>query len=126
MYLDTDIILALIKKDDWLKKYINFLKIDSPKTSSISIIEARLVLLRESSRIDAISVYSKIKKLNIEIIPIDEKTIQKSQELLEKYSSLGIFDSIHAASSIVNNEFLLSSDNIFNEIREIKHINPRY
>lgn len=125
MYLDTDIILALIKKEDWLKKYVSGLDLKEAKTSTFTIIEARIVLEREYSREEANSALKKIKDFKIEIVSVDEKTLLKSQELIEKYHTLGIFDSIHVASAIVNKEKLVSTDNIFSEISEIIQINPR-
>lgn len=125
MYLDTDIILALIKEDDWLKKYVNISKLKSAKTSVITIIEARIVLEREYSRNEAIKVLSKLKKFNMQILPIDDKIIEKSQELLEKYPRLNIFDSIHVACAIINNEIIISTDTIFSSINELKSKDPR-
>lgn len=125
MYLDTDIILAIIKKEDWLKKYVSFKKIKSPKTSVLNVLEARLVLVREYSRKDAIDAFKKIKEKRIQILEIDEKIIKKSQELMEKYSSLNMFDAVHAASAIINNEVLLSTDSVFDLIQEVNKADPR-
>ncbi|MBS3081075.1 hypothetical protein J4221_06395 [Candidatus Pacearchaeota archaeon] len=61
MYLDTDIVLALIKEDDWLKDYVKLSEFKPAKTSAITIIEVRLVLLREYSRKKALESLSKIK-----------------------------------------------------------------
>lgn len=125
MYLDTDIILALIKKEDWLKKYVKISELKQAKTSALTIIEARIVLQREYSREEALKVLSKIKNFNIEIIPINKEIIEKSQELIEKYEKLNSFDSIHAACTIINQEILISTDSIFTTIEEVEHKDPR-
>ncbi len=125
MYLDTDILLALIKQEDWLKKYVVLSDLKNPKTSALNIIEARIVLNREYSREHAINVLSKVYKLKIKIIEIDEKIIKKSQELIERYANLNMFDAIHAATSIINNEVIIGTDNVFDKIIEVKKIDPR-
>lgn len=125
MYLDTDIILALIKKEDWLKKYINIKKIKSPKTSVLNVLETRLILLREYSRKDAIDALNKIRNNKIKILEVNERIIEKSQKLIEKYPSLNMFDAIHAASAIINSEKLLSTDSVFDVIEEVNKIDPR-
>jgi len=125
MYLDTDIILALIKKEDWLKEHVRLSHFMPAKTSVIAVIEARIVLLREYSREKALETLSKIKKLKIEIVPLNVKILEQSQILLEKYSRLGIFDSIHIATAIVYGEKLVSTDKVFYEIEELENIDPR-
>lgn len=125
MYLDTDIILALIKEEDWLKEHVKKLKLNGAKTSAITIIEARIVLDREYSRIKAIETLDKIKNLKIEIIPLDEEILNKSQELIKKYLKLGTFDSIHASTAIVKDMELISTDNFFEQISELKSKDPR-
>ena len=125
MYLDTDIALALAKEEDWLKEHVVKLNLEHAKTSVLTIIEARLVLNREYSREKALQVLDKIKKLKIGLISLDEEIIAKSQELIEKYNKIGIFDSIHAATAIVNSEELISTDSIFGEIDEVNNKDPR-
>ena len=125
MYLDTDIILALIKKEDWLKKYVKISSLKPAKTSALTIIEARIVLEREYGKKESITALSKINHFKIQIIPLGEKTLEKSNELMEKYPKLGIFDSIHAACSMLANETLLSTDSVFLTINELRIKDPR-
>jgi len=125
MYLDTDILLALVKKEDWLKRHVNISKIASPKTSSLNVIEARMVIQREYSKDKALKVSKEINKLKIEIISINKKIIDKSQDLLEKYDGLNNFDAVHAATAIIKNEMLISTDTIYNKIEEVNNIDPR-
>src|SRR3989344_7200070 len=95
MYLDTDIILALVKETDWLKPHINLDLIKDPKTSVFAIIEAELIMDREYGREFVQTVLKTIEANQIKIIPLDEKTTKKSAELLAIYSQLNIFDSVH-------------------------------
>ena len=125
MYLDTDVILALIKEEDWLKELINFKKIKNPQTSTLTLIEVRLVLTREISRKDALDSLSKIKNLGVKIIPLDIKIVEESNNLMKKYDSLGIFDSIHAACTILKNEVIISTDTVYKEISELSSQDPR-
>ena len=77
VYLDTDCILALVKESDWLKKPVQR-RLKSEKklsTSVLSIVECRLVLLRESIPKEAFSVEKEIKKWKIKLIPLDEKIL---------------------------------------------------
>jgi len=88
MHLDTDILLALIKKEDWLKPHIDLKKVNKPKTSVFAVIEAEIILLRE-------------------------------------YSRENVFDSVHAAYSALKEEEIISTDNVFDDIKEIEKIDPR-
>lgn len=125
MYLDTDIILGLLKKSDWLKPHINIKKIKNPKTSALVLIEAELVLAREYSRKQSLSVYEKVKDLDIQILPVGENIIKKSTKLMEEYPKLNIFDSVHAAFSVIKKETILSTDNVFENIENVKTMDPR-
>jgi len=61
VYLDTDIILAIVKPSDWLKDVVER-KISDPKTSVFTLVEAEIVLNREASRELAVSVLDKVKE----------------------------------------------------------------
>jgi predicted nucleic acid-binding protein len=125
MYLDTDIILALIKDEDWLKPHINLKRIKNPTTSVFAIIEAEIVLLREYGKEHVFPILNNIKSKKVKIISLDEKILKKALEMLKKYERLNIFDSVHAAYSIIKNDKIISTDNIFDEIEEIERIDPR-
>ncbi len=125
MYLDTDIILALVKKEDWLKEHVDISKLKSAKTSVVTVVEAQLVLEREYSRTEALALLSKIKKLNIILMPFEESVLQKCQELLQQYPRLNIFDSVHVAFALTYDKLLISTDTIFMTISGLKRKDPR-
>ena len=125
MYLDTDIILALVKKEDWLKPFVELKKVSEPKTSTLAVLEATLVVEREYGRKDSSKIFDSIKKLDIDIIDLTEVVMGKSSKLLEKYPDINIFDSVHAAFSSILHEKILSTDNIFDKLEEIKRLDPR-
>ena len=62
MYLDTDIILAIVKPSDWLKDVVErkIKVLSDPKTSVFTLVEAEIVLNREASR--EVSVLDKVKE----------------------------------------------------------------
>ncbi len=126
MYLDTDIVLAITKENDWLKPKVDLRKIKNPKTSVFTVIEAEIVLLREYSRKDAIGILEKVSGKGIKTIDFTNSVMKKSNEFLSRYDKLNIFDSVHAAFSFVLKEEILSTDAIFDEIKEIKRIDPRH
>ena len=127
MYLDTDCILALIKDSDWLKASVQKRLKHEKKlfTSVLSVVECRLVLLRESTPKEVFSIEEAIKKWKIKLIPLDKKTLEKSKKLMQEFDFLGTFDAIHIATAILHKEKILSTDHIFSLIPKLKVEDPR-
>ena len=124
-YLDTDIILALTKKEDWLKAHVSLAKMMPACTSVFTILEARLVLEREYGRTDALKVLEAIKEFNLTLLPLTEAVLQKSQELLREYPSLNHFDSVHVAFALLHNYTIIGTDTIFAKIAGLRSKDPR-
>jgi hypothetical protein len=126
MYLDTDCILALIKESDWLKEPVQkrLLKEKGLCTSVLSVIECKLIFAREEKLETSLLVEDKITKEHIKLLPLDEKVLTLSNDLQKRYPILGIFDSIHIGTAIINKERILSSDHLFPQIAEISVENP--
>ncbi len=127
MYLDTDIVLSQIKERDWLKDVVRrkLSRIEEElKTSAITIVECQIVLLREEGRGEAIKVIDRINSLGLQILPLTREVLEKSTELLSKYPKLNIFDSIHLAHAILENERILSTDHLFDEIEGVTRVDP--
>jgi len=75
VYLDTDIILAIVKPTDWLKEIVErkLMQIRNLRTSVFTLVEAEIVLNREESRELAISVLERVKERNIQLLPLSPK-----------------------------------------------------
>lgn len=127
MYLDTDCILALVKESDWLKEPVEGRVKGEKKlvTSILTVIECRLVLLREATTEEAFRVENVIKTWKIKLIPLDEKVMKRSKKLMQQNDFLGTFDSIHIATALINNEPILSTDHVFSLIPELDVEDPR-
>ena len=125
MYLDTDILLAVVKPEDWLKPHINLKKFSELKTSVFAIVEAELILEREYGRNETTALLEKIKKAKIKIESITEAVIEKNLEFLQNYPKLTIFDSVHAGFCYTHGEKILSTDHIYDSVKEIERIDPR-
>jgi uncharacterized protein with PIN domain len=127
VYLDTDCILALVKDSDWLKASVEKrLKGENKLVSSVlTVVESRLVLLRETTPEEAFRVEEIIKKWKIKLIPLDEKVMKKSKKLMQQNDFLGTFDSIHIATALINKEPILSTDHVFSLIPELDIMDPR-
>lgn len=125
MYLDTDVILAFVKEEDWLKKHISLNNISNPKTSTFTIIEAEIVLDREYERGVALQILPKIQNRDIHLLPLTEKIVSTGRDMLAKYAKLNVFDAIHVAFSFSFEEILISTDTIFNRVKEVQNKDPR-
>lgn len=126
-YLDSDCILALIKETDWLKNDVEeWIKDEEVLFTSIfSIVECKLVISREMKRDDIHDIITKIRERDIRLLPLTAEVEDLPDRLLKRYSFLGIFDSIHAATAIIHGLAILSTDHIFPLIEELSVENPK-
>ena len=127
VYLDTDCILALVKEKDWLKKSVEK-RIKKEKklcTCVLSVVESRLVLIREENIDVALCVEDKLKNLNVKLLPLDDRILKKSNELMKQFDFLGTFDSLHIACANLHGEKILSTDHIFEIIPDLLVEDPR-
>jgi predicted nucleic acid-binding protein len=115
LYADTDFFLALIKKDDWLKK--NAEKIykkyrNELWTSTLTIQELMLLAYREN--IDPKEVIEKA----YELMPVQEPTIGiegylAASYLMNRYQ-MTPFDALH--SVLCGNDIIVSSDKKYDQV----------
>jgi len=127
VYLDTDCILTLVKDKDWLKKPVEK-RIKNEKklcTSVLSVVESRLILIREENIDSALSVEEKIKNMNIKLLPLDEQILKESNHLMWQFDFLGTFDALHIATAKLKKEKILSTDHIFELIPGLPVEDPR-
>jgi len=127
IYLDTDCILAIIKDSDWLKADVtrSIAKGNDYFTSILTVVECKLVISRELDRNRIFSIDEQIRTLNIQFLIFDAEVERVANLLMKKYEFLGIFDSLHAASSIVHELTMMSTDHIFPHIEELSVVDPR-
>ena len=130
MYVEADLIYSLIKPEDWLKPVSEklFKKLSKEKlfTSVITVTEIEIVSRREigiefSDKVLEL-IESRIK--NIEFIPLTKEILKRAVEVRKKHG-LNIFDSLHSATCLVHKEEILSTDKVFDFVKDLKRIDPR-
>lgn len=92
MYLDTDVILAELKDDDWLASAVNIEEIDDPKTSVATCIEIHYVMEDEWGRDRVSKAFFEIKTLGVHFVPLEMYHIASGGYLLREYERLNVFD----------------------------------
>ena len=128
--IDSDMILAYIKKDDRHQESAEklFGKIIAGELevyiSSSMFVEIAFVL----KRIDQLGLLSDVYKLiykmpNISIIPISENIIETAYKHMMK--DIGILDSIQAATALRYDKKIISTDHIFDKIKGLQRIKPK-
>lgn len=120
MYLDVDVMLALVKEKDFHKEYakkICFIKEDK-YTSVITLLELEIVIKREISDLLSMELMDIIFKIlpEIKIVNCDKEIFENSL-LLRKKFGMGIFDSIHASTALKFDKRIASTDNIYKKIK---------
>lgn len=115
MYLDTDVVLALAKKDDWLKAAATrAVRRHRPlRTSALTLVEAELVLEREVGREAALAVRRVVTRRRVEVIPLSIEILAEADKLRRRIPVLHLFDGIHLATAKLAGETILSSDLLF-------------
>lgn len=123
--MDTDVLYALLKKDDFQKPYaLNILRQDDRKyTSSVTLLELEIVVKRELG--DAVSLGLKAwltRQLpELKILSFTGLHFEKSLELREKYG-LGIFDAAHAAICLQEDGVMASTDHVYDRIPGLRRV----
>ena len=131
MLLDSDIFIAVIKEEDRLKhaslkilKAIERRKLRSAYVSVASIQEIIFWLLNRGLKDKALLTVSRVFGIkNLEWIPLDKEVFLTASALIEEYE-LGAFDAYIAATALLKDRTILSSDHIYDKIKGIKRVNP--
>lgn len=122
MYLDVDILLALIKEKDFHKSHAEEIcSLEEEKyTSVISLLELEIVIKREISNEMSLQVSDLVSKAvpNIKIKECNKHIFEASINL-RKTLGLGIFDSIHAATALEFDKRMASTDNVYKRIKNL-------
>lgn len=125
VYLDTDVILALLKAGDWLASAVDRTRLESPVTSAATAIEVQYVMEDEWDREQLSMVHSAVVDEGIDLVPLDGDVLAAAGTLRVDYEALGIFDSIHLGTASVLEEPIISTDSLYPAITEVEHIDPR-
>lgn len=125
MYLDTDVLLALLKTEDWLESAVDEADFEEPKTSVVTAVEIQLVMFDTWSRSRLGLVHDEIEAEEIEVLPLTPESLQAGAELLPEYPSLNVFDALHVGHARTLDEPLVSTDTLYPKISEIDHTDPR-
>ena len=113
IYADTDFLLAMIKKEDWLKSSANKVYEKNKgkiETSMAAIIE--IILVSNRLGLDVENVTGSIFKL----VGVEGITLEEAMEAahLVKDEHVGVFDAFHAVLS--RNRPIASSEHIYDKI----------
>jgi len=82
--------------------------------------------MTENDRSRTHRILGRLRRIrNLEILPSTADVLEKAVEL-RKASTLGIFDSIHAAVCLSKREKLVSTDPIFDGVKGLVRIDPRH
>lgn len=129
--IDIDVLYAYLKPTDWLKASSNAIisKIESGVldgyTSIIAVTELEIVSKRDFDVSFSNSIYANIKEIkNIGLKVLTEDVVSKAVGIREKYG-LNIFDSIHAATALLNDKIMISTDDVFDDVKGLNRIDPR-
>ncbi|MBI4450808.1 PIN domain-containing protein [Candidatus Woesearchaeota archaeon] len=124
MYLDTDVLLALLKDRDWLKPHISQKLLHGASTSVLNILEAEIVMQREGERDTVLAVGPAVRRHHIAVLPVDDATMILSEELLAAHETLSLFDSVHAALCLRRKLTMYSTDHIYDALG-VPRVDPR-
>ena len=130
--IELDLLIAFINKADKHHSIADkiFQKIKNNKLKNIHIavsalLEYELVHKSKGYKEDEIKEDLKLfqKYPNLNEAPITTQTLIKAIELRKTYN-LTYFDSLHAATAIQTDKKIISTDTIYDEIPQLKRINP--
>lgn len=95
-------------------------------TTTVEVIqEFAHVRARRFPRAEAVRVARAFARLLAPLLPTSEDALERGLSIYERNSSLGSFDSVLAATAIVNGaQALLSADSAFAPVPELRHVIP--
>lgn len=125
MYLDTDLVLGLLKDDDWLSEVASSFGVADAKTSTSTVIEVQYVLEDVWPRQRLVSVHSAITDQEVELVPLTAEILEAAGDIRGKYERVNVFDSIHLGTAVVLEEPIVSTDTLYPTIEDVTHIDPR-
>lgn len=125
MYLDTDVILAAIKDEDWLASEVDIDTIDEPVTSTSTAMEVQYVMQDIWPRERLVVAHVAISDADVDFVPLTVEDIRAAGTLRDRHNRVGIFDSIHLGTAWNRDLPILSTDTLYPTIEEVEHVDPR-
>jgi len=135
MLIESDIILAYVKEEDWLREYsLKLLKAAEDNKLELYVsreIIHELYYLARRYNIDLHIFLEKIVALtrinNLRWIPTDIEIDLTALTLMIEYEINSIFDAYYAATALLRDpdKIIISTDEIYDKIPGIKRIDPR-
>ena len=136
MLLESDILIAYMKKKDWLKDVSTKIfdaiekgKLKNMQMSSEVFHELYYVFSDYTSLSTILANEAKLATMNnLAFIDPTRETYLSALNLMETYGMKSIFDAIYAATALtekVPDHTILSTDKTYERIKGIKRIDPR-
>lgn len=125
MYLDTDVVLAVLKADDWLSSAVDLETIVDPKTSVATSIEIQYAMEDEWDRERRTTAHEQIIGEGIALVPLRSEHIAAGTDLQRSYNRLNVFDAVHLGVARTLEEPIVSTDTLYPSIEEVEHVDPR-
>jgi len=136
LLLESDIFIAYMKKEDWLKKAATAI-IDavergrlSPVQTSTEVFHELYYVFSDYAPLQTIMANeAKIATLNnLKFIAPEYTTYLTALSIMDTYRITSVFDSIYAATALsanVPDHTIISTDNTYDAIKGLKRIDPR-
>ncbi|MHA1593364.1 MAG: type II toxin-antitoxin system VapC family toxin [Candidatus Baldrarchaeia archaeon] len=136
MLIESDILVAYLKKEDWLKSVATRVIEDAKSGKfgrvqvSTEVFHELYYVFSEYTSLDVIATdFAHIIGLkNVEIVPATAEIYLSAINLMLMYNISSIFDAIYAATALspmVPDNTILSTDRVYDRIPGIKRIDPR-
>ena len=125
MYLDTDVILAALKEDDWLASEVDIERFDTPMTSVATAIEVQYVKEGDWDRDRLTHTHEAIQDAGIKLVDLTAPDMAAAGRIRARYPQVNVFDSVHLGSAVTRDLPIVSTDTLYPDIDEIDHVDPR-
>jgi len=134
LLIESDLIVAHLKKEDWLKpiadKIFEKIKREEMKVEISTEIfhELTYVLLEISNHDITVTNLTYLLSLkNIKFLSPEPEIYVVAVTLMKQYNLTSVFDAIYAAQTLIQSEdkTIISTDHIYDKIEGIKRIDPR-
>ena len=136
MLIESDILIAYIKKQDWLKSTAERI-IGDVESGVFGIVQIPsevfhelYYVMSEFTALDIIHTnFSKIRSLkNVEFLEANPETYILAVTLMQTYGIKSFFDAIYAAHTLspeCPDNTILSTDKVYDRIKGIRRVDPR-